>query len=55
MRRRSIASQLFRLARQVNDIEAVASGDPERIARRAKNKIVGRLLARVGFWRRLWR
>jgi muconolactone delta-isomerase len=55
MRRRSIASRLFRIARQVNDVEAIASADPQRIARRAKNKVVGRLLARVGFWRRLWR
>jgi muconolactone delta-isomerase len=55
MRRPRLASKLFRLARQVNDVEAIASGDPKRMARRAKNKVVGRLLARVGFWRRLWR
>jgi hypothetical protein len=49
------ASKLFRAARRVNDIEALASGNPKRMARRAKNKFVGRLLARVGFWRRLFR
>jgi hypothetical protein len=55
MRRRRLATRLFRLARQVNDVEALASGDPKRVARRAKNKVIGRLLGRLGFWRRLWR
>jgi len=55
VRRPRLASKLFRAARQVNDIEAIASGDPQRLARRAKNKVLGRVLARVGFWRRLWR
>jgi hypothetical protein len=50
-----LSSKLFRAARRVDDIEALASGDPKRVARRAKNRIVGRLLVRVGFWRRLWR
>ena len=36
-------------------LEAVASGDPKRIGRRAKNKILGRALGRSGFWRTLWR
>jgi hypothetical protein len=39
----------------VNNVEALASGNPERIGRRVKNVAVGRLLARVGFFRRLWR
>jgi len=55
MRRPRLSSNLFRAARRVDDIEAIASGDPKRVARRAKNRIVGRLLARAGFWRRLWR
>jgi hypothetical protein len=38
-----------------NDIETVASGNPKRIARRAKNKVIGRALGRSGFWRNLWR
>jgi hypothetical protein len=46
---------LYRSARVANDIETVASGNPKRITRRAKNKLVGRTLARSGFWRSLWR
>jgi len=55
MRRPRLDSTLFRAARCVDDLEALASGDPKRIARRARNKVVGRLLARAGFWRRLFR
>ncbi|HYN69256.1 MAG TPA: hypothetical protein VEX41_03485 [Candidatus Eisenbacteria bacterium] len=44
---------LYRLARLSADASAVSSGKPKRIARRAKNRIVGRALA--PFWRRLWR
>jgi hypothetical protein len=46
---------LYRSARTLEDVEAVVSGNPKRIGRRAKNKIVGRLLGRSGFWRFLWR
>jgi hypothetical protein len=46
---------LYRYARLLGDGEALASGDPKRIARRAKNKVLGRALGRSGFWRTLWR
>jgi len=36
-------------------VSAVASGHPKRIARRAKNIVVGRALSRAGFWRWLWK
>jgi muconolactone delta-isomerase len=55
MRRRSLVSDLYRTARMANDVSTLASGNPHRIARRAKNKIVGRALARAGIWRALWR
>jgi len=55
MRRPRLSSKLFRAARRVDDLEALTSGDPTRMARRAKNKVVGRLLARAGLWRRLFR
>ncbi len=54
-RRRSLTSLLFRTARRVDDLEALASGNPKRIERRVKNRLVGRALARVGFWRWLWK
>jgi hypothetical protein len=54
-RRRSLSSKLFRAARVVDDIEAVGSGKPKRIRRRAKNVVLGRSLRRAGFWRKLWR
>jgi hypothetical protein len=54
-RRRSLSSRLFRAAREVDDIEAVASGNPRRVARRAKNVAFGRALGRAGAWRRLWK
>jgi muconolactone delta-isomerase len=46
---------LYRAARAARDIEAVSSGNPRRIARRAKNKAIGRALGRAGVWRRLWK
>ncbi len=41
---------LYKLARIANDIEKLASGQPKKIARRAKNKYLGRKLVR-----RIWK
>ena len=49
-----ISSLLYRLSRGSRDVEAVTSGKPERIGRRAKNKLLGRMLVRTVF-RWLWR
>ena len=46
---------MYAAARLANDVSALASGNPNRIARRARNKIVGRALGRAGLWRWLWR
>lgn len=54
MRRRGLVSQLYRTARLANDVSAITSGNPHRIARRAKNRMIGRTLAHGGFWRLLW-
>jgi hypothetical protein len=45
---------MYAAARLANDVSTLASGDPRRIARRAKNKIVGRALGRAGLWRLLF-
>ena len=37
-----LVSSLFKLARLVNDIKAIKSGNVGKIARRVKNKIIGR-------------
>jgi hypothetical protein len=54
-RRRSFTSQMYRAARLSNNISAVASGNPRRVARRARNVVLGRSLGRGGVWRRLWK
>lgn len=45
---------MYAAARLANDVSTLASGDPHRIVRRAKNKIIGRALGRAGLWRWLW-
>lgn len=54
-RKPSLTSNLYRAARISNNISALASGNPRRITRRAKNIAIGRALGRAGIWRRLWR
>ncbi len=54
-RRRSLTSQLFQAARASDNLSALASGNPRRVTRRAKNIILGRSFGRAGIWRRLWK
>ncbi len=53
-RRRSFSSSMFRAARVTDDLEAFGSGNPSKMARRAKNVAVGRSAAKGGVWRRLF-
>ncbi len=39
-------SFLYNIARMANDVEKISSGDPKKIARRAKNKYIGKKLVR---------
>jgi hypothetical protein len=47
----NISWKLFKVARIVRDIEVVSSGNPKKIATRIKNKLLGRLLGKLGIWR----
>ena len=55
MAKNNLSRSLYRAARLSNDISAVASGKPSRVARRAKNVAVGRSLGKAGVWRALWK
>jgi hypothetical protein len=48
-----LSSRLYQAARTANNIEALASGNPGRLARRAKNNLLGRLLRPL--WQALWK
>jgi hypothetical protein len=50
----SVTNDLYRVARLSADARALSSGNPRRIARRVGNHVVGRALARAGFWHWLW-
>ncbi len=44
MKMTKTVSFLYKLARQSNDVKVITSGDPKKVARRVKNKIIGRKL-----------
>ncbi|MBA7660413.1 hypothetical protein ES703_68415 [subsurface metagenome] len=40
-------SFLFNLARKLTDLKALTSGDPGKMARRVKNKYIGKKIRRI--------
>jgi len=46
-------SFLYKLARLANDVEKLSSGDPKKIARRAKNKYIGKKIIKK-VWKFPW-
>ena len=44
---------LYKLARLANDVEKLSSGDPKKIARRAKNKYIGKKIIKKA-WKFPW-
>ncbi len=47
------SDELYRASRTARDVEAITSGNPARIGRRIRNRIVGHFVAR--WLRGLWR
>lgn len=46
-----LTSWLYRMARLSRDAEVITSGSPKKIARRVKNKILGRtIFRRINRW-----
>lgn len=49
-----LVRMLYQLARMANDVEKFSSGDPAKIARRIKNKIIGRKIgSKIYRWPKL--
>jgi hypothetical protein len=51
----NLRSWLYRSARLLGDVQALASADRKKIQRRVKNKAIGKAAGIAGFWRALWR
>lgn len=49
-----LSGALFQAARAADTVEAIDSGNLDRIGRRSRNLMVGRILAHTGAWRALW-
>lgn len=50
MARSSISSLFYKLARVSRDMETLSSGNPKRIAKRIKNKFLGRRIGKLWKW-----
>jgi hypothetical protein len=50
MAKSAISSLFCKMARKSRDMEVLSSGSPKRIARRAKNKFLGRKISKLWKW-----
>lgn len=50
MAKKRPSSFFYRMARMSRDIEVLSSGKPSRIARRVKNKWLGRRMGKIWKW-----
>jgi hypothetical protein len=48
------SNTLYSAQKWTRTAEVLMSGDKKRIIRRIKNIILGKILARIGFWKMLW-
>lgn len=48
---KSILRSVNMAGSKAKDLEAISSGDPKKMIKRAKNKAKGKLLGKIGFWR----
>jgi hypothetical protein len=48
---KSVLRKINKAASITKDVEAIASGNPKKIARRVKNKTKAKLLFKSGFWK----
>ena len=48
-----IVSALYKLARTANTVSSLSS--PKKAVNRGKNIIIGKLLAKAGVWKKLWK
>lgn len=46
-----IIAALYKVARFGNDFNALKSGDPKKIGRRIKNKVLGRIIGKIGVFK----
>ena len=50
MAKKKLTNGLYKAARRSNDIETLLTGNPKKVLRRSKNKLLGKLLSKLKIW-----